>query len=350
MNDSVYLLALSDLMKAGRLPKYTSLLLLAFDAGSPFTSNETVDSPFSFVREYVMPITNKYDLPQSLMNAVKRFSYSRGKSDMSITQLIDSPRIVKLKEKHADEITTDLSDEIWRLVGSALHLIAETHTDGTEKAEERVFTDVGGITISGGIDMQRTSDGRNVIGDYKFTSAYSVMAGKKDWERQLNCYAWLVEREKKINVDGLEIYAIVRDWNRRKVGEANYPKTPIVKIPINLWSFEIRDQYVKRRVLLHTTATDNTECSAEEMWRLDTKYAVLHPKYRRAIKVCNSEKEAEDVSKSKAGSYVERRDGRNVRCEGNYCSVSQFCEQYQATLSGSDQRHEGDGDGGEDWP
>ena len=105
-----------------------------------------------------MPITNKYDLPQSLMNAVKRFSYSRGKSDMSITQLIDSPRIVKLKEKHADEITTDLSDEIWRLVGSALHLIAETHTDGTERAEERVFSRVGDITISGGIDMQRTSE------------------------------------------------------------------------------------------------------------------------------------------------------------------------------------------------
>ena len=297
-----------------------------------------------------MPITNKYDLPQSLMNAVKRFSYSRGKSDMSITQLIDSPRIVKLKEKHADEITTDLSDEIWRLVGSALHLIAETHTDGTERAEERVFSRVGDITISGGIDMQRTSDGRNVIGDYKFTSAYSVMAGKKEWERQLNCYAWLVEREKKIQVDGLEIYAIVRDWNRRKVGEANYPKTPIVKIPITLWSFETRDEYVKRRVAYHTMATENFICTAEDMWSTPTKYAVLHPKYRRAIKLCDSRKEAEDVSESKAGSYVELRPGRNVRCEGNYCSVSQFCTQYQSTLPSVDQRNEGNGDGSEDWP
>lgn len=297
-----------------------------------------------------MPITNKYDLPQSLMNAVKRFSYSRGKSDMSITQLIDSPRIVKLKEKHADEITTDLSDEVWRLVGSALHLIAETHTDGTERAEERLFSEVGGITISGGIDMQRTSDGRNVIGDYKFTSAYSVISVKKEWERQLNCYAWLVEKEKKITVDGLEIYAIVRDWNRRKVGEYNYPVAPIVKVPITLWTFETREEYVKRRVLLHTTATENTECSNEEMWRSETKWAVVNSKYKRAIKVCNTEEEAINVSKSKAGSRVERRDGRNVRCEGNYCSVSQFCSVYQASLSGVDQRHEGNGDGGEDWP
>jgi hypothetical protein len=337
-------------MKAGRLPKYTRRLLFAFDAGSPRISNETVDSPSFFVRVYDMPITNKYDLPQSLMNAVKRFSYSRGKSDMSITQLIDSPRIVKLKEKHADEITTDLSEEIWRLVGSALHLIAETHTDGTERAEERVFSRVGDITISGGIDMQRTSDGRNVIGDYKFTSAYSVMAGKKEWERQLNCYAWLVEKEKGVTVDGLEIYAIVRDWNRRKVGEYNYPKAPIVKIPITLWSFETRDEYIKRRVAFHTIATENYLCTAEDMWSTETKYAVLHPKYKRAIKLCNSRKEAEDVSESKAGSYVQLRHGRNVRCEGNYCSVSQFCSQYQASISGDPQRHEGDGDGGEDWP
>ena len=297
-----------------------------------------------------MPITNKYDLPQSLMNAVERFSYSRGKSDMSVTQLIDSPRIVKLKEIHKDDITTDISDEIWRLVGSALHLIAETHTGGTEKAEERIFSEVGGITISGGIDMQRTSDGRNVIGDYKFTSAYSVISVKKEWERQLNCYAWLVEKEKKISVDGLEIYAIVRDWNRRKVGELNYPVAPIVKVPIPLWSFETRDEYVKRRVLIHTTATENTECSDEEMWKTETKWAVVNPKYKRAIKVCNTEQEAINVSKAKAGSGVERRDGRFVRCEGNYCSVSGYCSQYKASVSSVAQRYEGNGDGGEEWP
>lgn len=297
-----------------------------------------------------MPITNKYGLPQSLMNAVNRFTYSRGKSDMSVTQLIDSPRIVKLKQQHADEITTDISDEIWRLVGSALHLIAETHTDGTEKAEERVFSEIGGITVSGGIDMQRSPEGKNIIGDYKFTSAYSVMSVKKDWERQLNCYAWLVEKENGIQVDGLEIYAIVRDWNRRKVGEPNYPKTPIVKVPITLWTFETREEYVRRRVLLHTTATEDTECTPEEMWQSETKWAVVNPKFKRAIKVCNTEEEAINVSKSKAGSNVERRDGRPVRCEGNYCSVSQYCKQYQASLSGVAQRDEGDGDGSEDWP
>jgi hypothetical protein len=309
-----------------------------------------VDKPSCDVRKTTMPITNKYDLPQSLLNAVERFSYSRGKSDMSVTQLIDSPRIVKLKEQHKDEITSDISDEIWRLVGSALHLIAESNTGGTEKAEERIFSEVGGITISGGIDMQRTSDGRNVIGDYKFTSSYSVISGKIEWERQLNCYAWLVEKEKNISVDGLEIYAIVRDWNKRKVGERGYPIAPIVKVPVNLWPFEVRDQYVKRRVLIHTTATENTLCSDEEMWRSDTKWAVVNPKLKRALKVCNTEEEAINVSKSKAGSGIERRDGRYVRCEGNYCSVSQFCSQYKASVSSVAERDEGNWNGGEEWP
>jgi PD-(D/E)XK nuclease superfamily len=300
-----------------------------------------------------MQITNKYDLPQSLVNAVGRFSYSRGKSDISVTQLIDSPRIVKLKELHGEEIVSDISEEIWRLVGSALHLIAESNTKGSnsEKAEERIFSQVGAVIISGGIDMQRTSDGRNVIGDYKFTSAYAVMQGKIEWERQLNCYAWLVEKEKGVKVDSLEIYAIVRDWNKRKVGEANYPIAPIVKVPIELWPFEKRDAYIKRRVLIHTTADENTECSDKEMWKSETKWAVVNPNLKRAIRVCNTEEEAINVSRTKQGSKVERRDGRFVRCEGNYCSVAQFCSQWsKANPSSHPQRDEGNGNGGEDWP
>lgn len=287
------------------------------------------------------------------MNAVKRFGYSRGNSDISVTQLIDSPRIVKLKERFGDNISSDLSEEIWRLVGSALHLIAESGGDGEEKTEERIFSTVGDIVVSGGIDLQRTLDGRNIIGDYKFTSAYSVMSGKIEWERQLNCYAWLVEKEKKITVDGLEIYAIVRDWNKRKTLEKGYPVAPIIKVPIKLWDFNFRDAYVKRRVLLHSTATDATLCSAEERWETEPKWAVVHPRLKKAIKVCSTEEEAKDVSGSKEGSNVEYRSGRPVRCDGNYCSVSQYCDQYRKDkpdLSVNPECHEGNGNGGEEWP
>ena len=61
-------------------------------------------------------------------------------------------------------------------------------------------------------------DGSVNLIDYKVTSVWAVIFGKIEWERQLNCYAWLF-RQKKENigksVGSLKICAILRDWNRR---------------------------------------------------------------------------------------------------------------------------------------
>ena len=64
-----------------------------------------------------MKYTNKFNLPESIVNAVKRPSYSRGKSTISVTQLINSPQIVALREKHSDDIEVDVSDQVWALFG-----------------------------------------------------------------------------------------------------------------------------------------------------------------------------------------------------------------------------------------
>ena len=49
--------------------------------------------------------------------------------------------------------------------------------------------------MSGAIDRQEIDDGVSIY-DYKVTSVWSLIFDKPEWERQLNCYAYLVEKKK----------------------------------------------------------------------------------------------------------------------------------------------------------
>ena len=55
-------------------------------------------------------ITNKHNLPQTLVNLAKSRDYSRGKSDRSITQLIDSPQVSVLRMANENNISEDVVD------------------------------------------------------------------------------------------------------------------------------------------------------------------------------------------------------------------------------------------------
>ena len=41
-----------------------------------------------------MKLTNKFNLPQTFVNVIKRPTYSKGKAHISATEIISSPRIV----------------------------------------------------------------------------------------------------------------------------------------------------------------------------------------------------------------------------------------------------------------
>lgn len=55
-------------------------------------------------------ITNKHNLPQTLVNLAESRDYSRGNSHRSITQLIDAPQISVLRMINENRITEDVVD------------------------------------------------------------------------------------------------------------------------------------------------------------------------------------------------------------------------------------------------
>jgi hypothetical protein len=289
-------------------------------------------------------ITNKYNLPQTLVNLAESRDYSRGNSHRSITQLIDAPQISVLRMINENRITEDVVDTFWANLGSALHHITEKGADDKHLVEERLFVDVEDWTISGAIDVQRLEDDNSItIMDYKFTSVWAVKNPKLDWERQLNCYAYLVEANKKVKIKELQIICFLRDWNRNNAKrDMNYPQQQIVVVPIKLWDFEERSKYVADRVRTHQEALqdymngkDMAECTFEEMWKREDTYAVKKKKNKRALKVFEIETDAKEFAKEKGEEYeVEFREGVAVRCEDNYCKVNQWCPQYQQVLKG----------------
>jgi hypothetical protein len=284
-----------------------------------------------------MNLTNKHNLPQTFVNVIQRPTYSKGSSEISVTEILSPPQIVQLRRQYSDQIEVDAADQVWSLFGSAVHNILQHGKDDNHVVEERLFTQFNNWSISGQIDLQEyQSDGSVVISDYKVTSAWAVQQEKTEWIDQLNIYAWLVERVKSVPVTGLKIVGIVRDWSRREAAnKETYPQAPVVVIDIPLWEGLVRENYIRDRLNMHNEANfsavsgEMPACTSEEMWEKPTTYAVMREFGKRAKKVFLFKQEAEAyLAEQKGTHFIETREGGRTRCE-SFCQVAPFCEQYK---------------------
>ena len=285
-----------------------------------------------------MRVTNKYNLPETIMNVIERPAYTKGGAHISATELLNSPRIVQLKRKYWEFIETDASEMVWALFGSAVHNLLEHGKGENHIVEQRLHTEIDGWHLSGAIDLQEIEEDGVNIKDYKVTGAWSVMNEKQDWHNQLNVYAYLVEAVAKKPVKSLGIVAIVRDWAARDTVKENYPQAPIVVIDIPLWPMEQREAFIKERIGLHAEAYFHKEsdgelplCSESDMWEKPTSYAVIKPGAARAKSVHKTLEEAQHALNQVKGYELETRQGERTRC-AKYCQVSGFCTQYQEYL------------------
>ena len=243
-----------------------------------------------------MIVTNKKNLPDAIVQAVKNDYYSKGDAKFSVTGLLQPPQVRRLMALNYDKLTTDVADEIWKLFGSAVHHILDRGEGKTDKQaeaeikmgkialefelrikdnkgdryplgnndfmqkiyeivigredvaveddhivrEKRLYLTVGDIVISGATD--RYDKFLKKIEDYKVTTVYKVTKGDhSDWEAQLNVYALLL-----INagypVDTLQLNAILKDYSRRDAIKASqtkdneyFPDSPVASLQMTLW-------------------------------------------------------------------------------------------------------------------
>lgn len=275
-----------------------------------------------------MKITNKQNLPAPLVKAICASPHSKEGADYSVTELIKPPRITALEALHANDLEEDAADRLWALIGKMGHEVLWRSTDGGI-AEHRFHVEVGGKKVSGQVDY--VVQDQEII-DYKFTSIWAVKDGvKPEWEKQLNCYRYLCEKN-GLTVKELRIIAILRDWN---VNEAkrkpDIPQQQVVVFPITIWPSDVTERWMAHRVKLHEEARFGLLpfCSSEDMWERPAQFAVRKKGNQKATRVYDSADEAmRDLVGRPSGYEVDKRPPQRIRCE-NYCSVSEFCSQYK---------------------
>ena len=219
----------------------------------------------------------------------------------------------------------DVLDTIPALLGQALHHILERAGQEAPTAipEERLQTLHDGWTISGKSDLYETKD--HILIDYKNSSVWTYIFGKKEWEEQLNVLAWIRQRNGQ-PVKGLAIVLFCGDWRRNEsLKNPDYPAR-VVNIPIPLWTMDEATAFVDARLKLHRAAQEgqNVPCSPEERWQKPTSWAVIKDGNKRAASVHATEADA--VASLKGGHHIEKRPGESVRCNG-YCLARPFCRQ-----------------------
>jgi hypothetical protein len=302
-----------------------------------------------------MKITNNLDLPQPLVKVVtdNLSDRPRSKTEISVTSLLAPPQIARLRAEFDGELTTDVSDHIYALMGTMVHQILE-QADSSSIREKRLkagFIHRGElVNITGQFDRLCLLSG-GVLQDWKTMSVWEHIFGlREDRIQQLNLYRWLAMAN-DIRVTKLQAVGLFRDW---RVSELNrrpddYPRSQVAVYDIPLWDFGDIEDLIEQRLDVHWDET--SQCSPEDRWYDGDTWAVSKEGQKRALKLFKAKEgktlqDADDWMRDQKDAdqlFIELRHGRNRRCEdrgdgSSYCPVSEFCPQWKALQEAAEQR------------
>lgn len=212
-----------------------------------------------------MRITNKFGLPEAIVDAVKNDPYDRGDAEFTITELVDPPRKAALERRYDDELVEDASERLHALFGQCMHVVLERSGRGLK--EERFYGYIGRYVVSGKADLL-SLDG-NTLTDWKLTSVWAARKGepvKPEWIWQLNGLRALAHQNGYTGVKRLELGALYRDWRIGESFRSGYPRGAETH-PVPLWTLEKTEQFFLTRIEAHLSARRRLpECTPEETW------------------------------------------------------------------------------------
>lgn len=303
-----------------------------------------------------MKLTNNYNLPQALYNAINKNWYSGDRNKAySVTEIINSTRSVILTRRFWDQLEEDAIDRIYTVLGSAVHAIIEranNEDDDRFMTEKRLYhTTSQGMQISGQCDLYDKKE--KSLQDWKLTSVWTWIyrnkkgSRKEDWTQQLNMYRFLMEKN-GYPVDNLQINLIFRDHQK---SQAKYDRTypaEVETLDIPIYGLDVVDAMIEEKIaeLEHYKNKPESElpmCSPEERWQGQDTWAVIKKGNKKATKIFFAyskakafiEAEAEKVA-MKSSNYetayrkrmdlyeITKREAEPKRCL-QYCPVREFC-------------------------
>ena len=300
-------------------------------------------------------ITNKYSLPETLVKAITMDTH-KSHGTISCTELIDSPKIRLMKKANVYE--SDVTDNLYALMGTALHHIleraniesvrkrsfimtAETiikHAEelkGTneersqqlskvgnylfslipyffpEMGERYIFEQTFSIQLKGEHVLSMTFDlydtQEQTLWDYKFCSTFQYLfpESREKWYQQTNVYAYGLDLN-GYPVKAIKILAFFRNWSSFELmRNRDYPKQQILEISVPLgnpndplkrtWQEQVAG-FIDKRIDMHIAAENGEvqDCTGKDRWASSDSWAVMKRGLKRAVKLFVSEPLAQE--------------------------------------------------------
>lgn len=289
-----------------------------------------------------MRYTNVFNLPETIVNAIiaDDYDYPKDKFRIPANMLISPLRQMLLRKRHDHEIIEDVSDNVWRLLGQAMHYIIDKNT-GDNVIKDRLEVFINDYYVTGKPDYFDPNTG--TLLDYKVTSAWTLVfnpeQGKKEWSEQINVYAWLLSKL-GYEVNNAKIIAILRDWNAREQQKnLDYPINSIQTIEIPLWTEDEQEKFITDKLSEINTFSPYHDdglpvCSPEDRWQEATTWAFYKKDGdEKAYRVMKTEESAINFEKDNPKLIKKVREGSDRRCL-KYCSVAKFCSYYKSKYEG----------------
>lgn len=301
-----------------------------------------------------MKFTNKFKLPLPVVMAVKANTYDKH-GDYSMTELIKPPQMAELCRRHADKLSTDVSQQAYSLESTALHaLLAEAKVPGGQ-GEMRFMCEVEGRKISMKPDfLYPMEDGSYHLLDNKRVSWMAVKEGPKiEWVQQLNGYAYGL-RKMGYKIGKISVIAWYRDWSYMECHIKklpNYPPCEIQELDVPIWPDDRCYNYLQERLALHLQAKlqpdeNLPQCSNDDRWADPDRFAVVFTEGKSKGKAVPGGAYFTNLAEAQAflssrsgkgpGAMVEYRRSESKRCERGFCDAAPFCHQYNKGIAIAD--------------
>jgi len=321
-----------NLLIPDRLVHKSDLLWLSFTNGKPDLDICAYDHA---VKGETMKLTNNLNLPQPFVDALSR-DYEYKDKRYSVTAMLKGYREIILTRRHFSEMEEDASDSIWMIFGTAVHKVLEESKEAKDELKEtKIYYEFpNGYTLSGQQDLYSESLKR--ITDYKTGSVWKVIYDDwADYRKQCLYYA-LLFRKIGFECDNAEIVMILKDFSKTDSRvKKGYPEHPVF-----IKHFDFTDEEFKEaegeiiRKFDKIDELKNIEddklplCTNEERWASQDKYAVMKKGAKKALKLCDSKDEADQIVKGGKGDYIEFRQGEDKKCK-EYCSCAKWCSYWR---------------------
>jgi len=313
-----------------------------------------------------MKITNKYNLPNALVNIANMDNEPHNeKNTFSATTILKGEKEIILENRHFDEIEMDISDMTWTIFGTAVHSLAEkevSEKDGTSEmkieycfikedlvkmgfSEELANKYANKYKLTGRCDLYNEKE--MLLQDYKTATVWKFIYGDFDeWEKQGYIYTWLLRKNNQY-VKDIKFHALLKDWNngdnKMAILKNNYyPPRPITTYsfqPNEIDLIKIQDfifEKVKKLItIIENKIQDNDieYCNEKERWQTKTTYAVMKKNRKTALKVFNNLNDANAFIKDNSEKNIlsiETRFGQARKCI-DYCIAHEYCSYYIQT-------------------